>query len=122
MIVLLRLVLLVASVGLLIVLLSPLAVLVNDLTFNPECLSIRLELSKAEYLGNNTLRVPVVVSYCSSVALTRVKLLFNTTEVSIPKLERGEYRQVVVLRLGDLLRSVEFRVWGLYRVVVRVVW
>jgi hypothetical protein len=74
-IVLLRLVLLVASVGLLIVLLFPLTVLVNDLTSNPECLSIRLELSKAEYLSNNTLRVPVVVSYCSSIALTRVRLL-----------------------------------------------
>lgn len=114
-------VLLVASITVVILLISPLIILMYDFAANTSCLSIRVDTGGLQVLDNNTYRVPLIISYCSSIKLRDFKVNLSTTSISIPELDKGEKVIQVDLDVNEApsINYVEFKVLGLYKVVIK---
>ena len=115
----LRYTLSIALISVLIPLVLPIGILVYSIINNPECLVVKTITGEEEYVGNNTYKVPIVITYCSTVPLTDVRAVFNSTVLEIPRITRGEHKYVVELRPGDRLIELEFRIMGLYKLSIK---
>lgn len=113
--------LLVASITVVILLISPLIILMHDFAINKSCLSISVDTGGLRVLDNNTYRVPLIISYCSSIKLRDFKVNLGTTSISIPELDKGEKRIEVGLDVNEVpsINYIEFKVLGLYKIVIK---
>ncbi|MGC8954081.1 MAG: hypothetical protein ACP5N5_05135 [Desulfurococcus sp.] len=116
-----RYVLLVTSITVVILLISPLIILMRDFATNTSCLSISVDTGGLRVLDNNTYRVSLIISYCSYIKLRDFKVNLSATSISIPELDKGEKRIEISLDVNEVpsINYIEFKVLGLYKIVIK---
>lgn len=116
----LRLALYVAMISLVIYIVYPLVVFINDIVNNPECVQVSIE--NIEYINETTVKGDLFVNYCSSVTLRSVKVEIGPTLIIFDQLLRGKNYKEVILYVDEIeIKSVEFTIAGIYRVKLTMV-
>lgn len=113
----------VALVLMLISAIAPLVLFTYTSLKNPGC--INLEVNPVEQVNVDRYRVIITVNYCSSVPLRDFKVEIGSTEMLFEEVKAGRVSGEIVLSSSDLqagVRRVEFKVAGLYRVVIELGW
>jgi len=116
-----RYALVVSLAATLIALLLPLAVFMHAMIRNPAC--VNLEVNPIRQVSPEEYEVVLAVNYCSSVPLKGFKVQLGAAEVLFGELVAGRVTREVTLSLKDLqsgVQRIEFRVAGLYRVVIEL--
>ncbi|MEM0247241.1 MAG: hypothetical protein QXH02_03175 [Desulfurococcaceae archaeon] len=115
----LKYVLVIALVSVLVLFVAPLVLFIHDVLENPEC--IGLEIRPLGQVSEDTIKAVLEVNYCSEVPLKDLKIQLSDREIGIEEVKAGKVVKEVVLSRGDLevgIVKVEFKIGGLYRVVL----
>ena len=114
------------SVVLFATLLIPIAVLLNDITNNPYCLT--LSITPQQVITNETIVIEatITINYCSPIPLKDFKIYLADKVIEIPKLTKGTHQVNITIHVQDtinissLLKRIEFSIYDIYTISIEV--
>ncbi|MEM1628504.1 MAG: hypothetical protein QW551_04415 [Desulfurococcaceae archaeon] len=111
----------VSLVIVIIALIAPLIIFINDFIGNPGCLSIHSE--EIEQINEDQYRVVTRINYCSSISLKELRLVIGNKEIVLNNLVKGVTEKEITLTRNDLeigVRRVEVNILGIYKLTLEL--